>query len=203
MREYFGSLAESAHPSSTDPRTRAITRFQELLLVAFREFSVITDENIASERSHFRREIINGIESFSKRAAVRNLKTMERFNKEEVGLIYDALYKAICIAPPPPSLREPLPKDTLIDDGKGVEREETRIGLDTFRVFLSEIATWARDEKIVNNGFQQRIDREIPEHELIDRLFFFWDISRRGALTFQDLVTGLDVVLRNDLMGNI
>jgi hypothetical protein len=203
MREYFGSLGESAHPESTDARTRAITRFQELLLVAFREFSVITDENIASERSRFRKEIISGIESFSKRSAVRNLKTMERFSKDQVGLIYDALYKAICIVPPPIALREPLMKDLLVDDGKTPEREETRIDLQTFRVFLSEVATWARDEKIVNNGFQQRIDREIPEHELIDRLFFFWDTSQRGALTFQDLVTGLDVVTHNDLMGNI
>lgn len=203
MRSYFGSLGNSAHPDSPDPRTRAITRFQELLLVAFREFSVITEESISNERSRYRKEIVNDIENFSKRAAIRNLRTPERFSKEQVGLIYDAFYKGICLVPPPLSLREPAPKESLVDDGKLPEREETRIGLETFRVVLSEIATWARDEKIVSNGFQERTDREIPEHELIDRLFFFWDASNRGALTFQDIVTGLDVVMSNDLMGNI
>ncbi|KAH6888959.1 rab-GTPase-TBC domain-containing protein, partial [Coprinopsis sp. MPI-PUGE-AT-0042] len=46
MRDYFASLGESAHPDSPDVRTRAITNFQELLLVSFREFSIITDETI-------------------------------------------------------------------------------------------------------------------------------------------------------------
>ncbi|KAG2358962.1 TBC-domain-containing protein [Suillus spraguei] len=175
MREYFASLGNSAHPESADPRTRAITRFQELLLISFREFAVISDETILSERRKYRNEIVNSIESFSKRSAVRNLKTLGRFTKEQVGFVYDALYK----------------------------QSETRIGLPTFQVFLSEILTWARNEKIVINGFQQRIDREVAEHELIDRLFYFWDTSCKGSLSFQDLVSGLDGVMFNDLMENI
>ncbi|KAK0497456.1 rab-GTPase-TBC domain-containing protein [Armillaria luteobubalina] len=201
MRDYFASLGDSAHPESTDPRARAITRFQELLLVSFREFSVITDDMILSERKRFRSEIIHSIESFSKRSAVRNLKSLGRFNKEQAGLIYDSLYMSMCIYPPPP-VAPPLP--TLLTPADGTEEKpETRIGLKTFQYFLSEIATWARDERIVRNGFQQRIDREMAEHEFIDRLFFFWDTSCRGALSFQDLVSGLDGVMFNDLMENI
>ncbi|TFY76730.1 hypothetical protein EWM64_g7281 [Hericium alpestre] len=182
MRDYFGSLGESAHPTSPDPRVRAITRFQELLLVSFREFSIITDETILAERRKFRSEVITSIESFSKRSAIRNLKTLERFSKEQ------------------PFLR----RRALLTTKDGMEeRAETRIELKTFRIFLSEIATWARDEKIVTNSFQQRVDREVAEHELIDRLFFFWDISYRGALSLQDLVSGLDGVMFNDLMENI
>ncbi|EJD43712.1 TBC-domain-containing protein [Auricularia subglabra TFB-10046 SS5] len=199
MREYFATLDQSAHPRSPDSRARAITRFQELLLVAFREFSVITDEMIHNERRRFRGEIIHGIESFSKRAAVRNLKTFRRFTKDQIGLVYDVLFKAICVAPPPPSLNPPI----VPSAGAEHERPETRIDLKTFRVFLSEIATWARDDAIVSNGFQERIDRSIPEHELIDRLFFFWDTSCRGALSFQDLVNGLDGIMFADLMSSI
>lgn len=156
MRAYFSTLGESAHPYSTDPRARAITRFQELLLVSFREFSVITDDIIHSERRKFRVEIVHSLESFSRRAAVRNIKTLGRFTKDQAGLIYDALYKAMCICPPPPTPPSP---PTLVNtgghgEGGGAERIETRIGLKTFRYFLSEVATWARDEKIVRNGFQ-------------------------------------------------
>ncbi|TFY68288.1 hypothetical protein EVG20_g3622 [Dentipellis fragilis] len=201
MRDYFGSLGESAHPSSPDPRVRAITRFQELLLVSFREFAIITDETIQAERRKFRSEVITSIESFSKRSAIRNLKTLERFSKDQVGLIYDALYRAICIEPPP-KVVPPPPALLTTKDGME-ERPETRIELKTFRIFLSEIATWARDDKIVMNGFQQRVDRDVAEHELIDRLFFFWDTSYRGALSLQDLVSGLDGVMFNDLMENI
>lgn len=201
MRDYFASLGESAHPRSSDPRARAITKFQELLLVSFREFAVITDQTIFDERRRFRNEVISSIESFSKRAAVRNLKTLERFSKEQVGLIYDALFKAVCIEPPPAP--PPAPISLLITKDAVEERPDTRIGFKTFRVFLSEIVTWARDEKIVINGFQQRVDREVADHELIDRLFVFWDYSSRGALSFQDLVTGLDGIILNDLMDNI
>lgn len=201
MREYFASLGDSAHPASADPRARAITRFQELLLVSFREFAVISDETILSERRKYRNEIVNSIESFSKRSAVRNLKTLGRFTKEQAGFIYDALYKAMCEVPPPPAVAPP-PSLLVTNDGNQ-ERAETRIGIPTFQVFLSEILTWARNEKIVINGFQQRIDREVAEHELIDRLFYFWDTSCKGSLSFQDLVSGLDGVMFNDLMENI
>lgn len=67
---------------------------------------------------------------------------------------------------------------------------------------------------------QQRVEREVAEHEFIDRLFYFWDTNYRGALSFQvsvsslhkhramsesyqDLVSGLDGVMFNDLMENI
>ncbi len=154
MRDYFSSLGASAHPESSDPRARAITRFQELLLVSFREFAIITDETIQAERRKFRGEVIHSIESFSKRSAVRNLKTLERFTKEQAGSIYDALFKAICIEPPPATV---LPPPSLLTTKENSEeRPETRVGLKTFKVFLSEIATWARVEKIVSNGFQVR-----------------------------------------------
>ncbi|EGN95103.1 hypothetical protein SERLA73DRAFT_170974 [Serpula lacrymans var. lacrymans S7.3] len=201
MREYFASLGESAHPNSSDPRARAITRFQELLLVSFREFAVITDDTILSERRKFRNEIIHSIESFSKRSAIRNLKSLGRFTKDQAGLIYDALYKAMCVVPPPPAVAPPASLFTT-NDGN-YDRPETRVGLRTFHVFLSEILTWARDDKVVINGFQQRVDREIAEHELIDRLFYFWDTSCNGALSLQDLVSGLEGVMFNDLMDNI
>ena len=153
MRDYFSSLGESAHPRSSDPRARAITRFQELLLISFREFAVITDETILSERRRFRSEIIHSIESFSKRSAVRNLKSLERFSKDQAGMIYDALYKAMYNVPPT-VITAPPPKPLLTVNGENEERPETRIQLRTFQYFLSEIATWARDEKIVLNGFQ-------------------------------------------------
>ncbi|EKM82068.1 hypothetical protein AGABI1DRAFT_70677 [Agaricus bisporus var. burnettii JB137-S8] len=210
MRDYFASLGDSAHPNSPDPRARAITRFQELLLVSFREFSIITSETIQSERKRYRSEIIHSIETFSKRSSIRNLKTLGRFTKDQVGLIYDALYKAMCVVPPPPMTFQALPPKKLITtaddrDGNGEEKIETRIGTGTFGVFMSEVVTWARNEKIVRNGpgFGSSVDREVAEHELIDRLFYFWDVSCRGALSFQDLVSGLDGVMFNDLMDNI
>jgi hypothetical protein len=159
MRDYFASLGDSAHPNSTDPRARAITRFQELLLVSFREFAVITDESILSERRRFRGEIIHSIESFAKRSAVRNLKTLGRFSKEQAGLVYDALYKAMCIVPPPMPVLTPsmvLPPGEQSD-----EKPETRIGLRTFLNiclrFLCNVSNSATDG---SRGRRARVHRQ-------------------------------------------
>ncbi|KAJ7173441.1 hypothetical protein C8R46DRAFT_1082809 [Mycena filopes] len=170
-------------------------------------FSVITDDLIHSERRRFRSEIIHSIESFAKRGAVRNLRSLGRFSKEAGGT------GAMCLVPPPP---DQPPPPTLVPTadkmGEAEEKPETRIELRTFQFFLSEIATWARDERIVSNGFQRRVDREIAEHEFIDRLFFFWDTSCRGAPILPGephsralwiLIFGLDGVMFNDLMENI
>jgi hypothetical protein len=152
MRDYFATLGDSAHPDSTDPRARAITRFQELLLVSFREFSIVSDDTILAERRRLRAEVVHSIESFAKRAAVRNLRTLGRFSKDQAGLAYDALYRAMCIEPPPPATTAQKNLVTTSDGSTQAERAETRIGLRTFKVFISEIATWGRHEKVVRNG---------------------------------------------------
>jgi len=162
MRDYFASLEESAHPESSNPRARAITNFQELLLVSFREFSVITDDTILSERKRFRNEIVHSIEAFAKRGAIRNLRTLGRFDKQQAGLIYDALYRSMCMVPPPPATALPPSLFTTADGHES--KPETRIGLKTFRHFLSEIATWARDDKVVVNGFQVYLQRLSVPH---------------------------------------
>ncbi|KAF8675664.1 hypothetical protein RHS04_06641 [Rhizoctonia solani] len=193
MRSYFASLDQSAHPDHPDPRTRAITNFQELLLVAFREFSTITDATIIAERKRFRSEVVTGVESFAKRSAVRNLSTFGKFTRDEVGGVYDVLFKAVLVCPP----------DSISALADGEERPETRIGMKTFKVFLADIASWARDERVVSNGFIERVQREVADHDLIGRIFYYWDRQARGALSLQDLVLGLDEVMHNDLMGNI
>lgn len=119
MRSYFASLDQSAHPDHPDARTRAITNFQELLLVAFREFSTITDATIIAERKRFRTEIVSGVESFAKRAAVRNLATFGKFTRDEVGGVYDVLFKAVLVCPP----------EGISSLAVGEERPETRIGM--------------------------------------------------------------------------
>ncbi|KAM6496645.1 hypothetical protein JOM56_007118 [Amanita muscaria] len=128
----------------------------ELLLIS-RKFTVITDEMIVNERKRFRNEIIHNIESFSERAVIRNLKSLGRFTKEQVGLIYDALYKAMCIVPPPPAAAPP--PSLFTTNGGREEKSETMIELRTFRYFLSEIATWARDDCIE----WRRVDNDVAE----------------------------------------
>ena len=47
LKTYFSRLGESAYPKSENEKTRAITRFQELMVTAFKEFSGITQAMIS------------------------------------------------------------------------------------------------------------------------------------------------------------
>lgn len=183
MRGYFTTIGDSAHPDHADPRIRAITNFQELLVVAFREFNVITDETITTERRRLRAIISDEIEKFSKRAAVRNLKRVGSFSKDQIGIIYDHYFTAVCSPEAGPAVQPnpiSLPGDQFDQpriqvDAQG--RVETRIDLSTFKVFLGDIATWAREETVTTNAFIQRTDRKVADHELIDRYAIYLDMG--------------------------
>ncbi|GAA5849918.1 hypothetical protein JCM8547_000954 [Rhodosporidiobolus lusitaniae] len=233
LKAYFATLGDSAHPDAPDSRTRQITKFQELFVVAFREFSIITDDTIASERKRFRAEVVVSIETFAKRTAIRNLNTTERLDKEQLGLAYDHFQLAVlkqkerervaasatprsrassinaAASPRSPSLiRSPRVDDfTSTSSGSKPPKEETRpedrIDREAFGGFMADIATWARDEKVVKNGLLEHVERYPADHALIDKIFASWDKSLSGSLNFQDIVTGLDGVLFNDLMANI
>jgi len=74
--------------------------------------------------------------------------TFEQFSKDQIGLIYGMLFKAVCVEPPPPAVvavvwRERMADGTLTEEA---ERPETHIGPKTSRVFLVEIVMWVRDE---------------------------------------------------------
>ncbi|TIC12905.1 TBC-domain-containing protein [Wallemia mellicola] len=203
FRDYFASLEEPVQPNSTDPKVLNITNFSELLVVAFREFSVITDDTIIEERRRFRAGIVKSIELFSKRSAIRNLKDQARFGPDGVNKIFDHFFYALCKTPTPLAALPPSTPSKLRENEELSDRTETVIDLATFRVFLSDIATWARDEKIINNGFQERIVRSVPENEIYRKLFKSWDYTGRDALGLQDLVRGLDSVVFNGLLDNI
>lgn len=204
LRNYFRSLGDSAYPESSDERRKQITKFQQLLVIAFREFSIISNDTIESERKRFRQQIVEEIEGFARRCAIRNLKDHGRFSKAQLyvdyketndrTLIYDHVVEAIYRARhAPESLTQSDPIPATVDPMQDLK--EMRVNLTTFRLFLGEIFTWARDEYIVSNGLQERIERRVPDQSLAARIFQDWDHEKRGTLSLQDIVTGLDEIM--------
>ncbi|GAA6001680.1 hypothetical protein JCM10207_002263 [Rhodosporidiobolus poonsookiae] len=231
LKSYFTTLGDSAHPTAPDSRTRQITKFQELFVVAFREFSIISDDTIASERKRFRSEVLISIETFAKRTAIRNLNTTLRLDKNQLGLAYDHFQLAVlrqrererqattsvprsrsssfnaAAAPRSPGF-SPKPGDiSSTSSGSKPPKEETRpedrIDRAAFGGFMADVATWARDERVVKNGLLEHVERTPADHALIDKIFASWDTSAAGSLNFQDIIAGLDGVLFNDLMSSL
>ncbi|CAK7207500.1 GTPase activating protein (GAP) [Sporothrix eucalyptigena] len=93
LKSYFSRLDESAHPRSDNPKLRAVTRFQELMVVAFKEFSGITNATIADLRQKNKDAVLNNIENFTKRTAIRNLGPDSKvLSTQELGGLYDRFY---------------------------------------------------------------------------------------------------------------
>ncbi|KZF22951.1 GTPase-activating protein GYP5 [Xylona heveae TC161] len=164
LKSYFSRLNESAHPRSENERLRAVTKFQELMVVAFKEFSNITQHTISEQRAKHKDAVLNNIESFAKRTSIRNLgPDSKRLSQDDLGFLYDRFYSV---------LYERQQRMQMIRDeterrarsgnieaneivtgvGGNTEVEKGRVGLgpsatlmdyDAFREFLAGIAPWA------------------------------------------------------------
>ena len=93
LKTYFSRLDESAHPTSENEKHRSITKFQELLVVAFKEFAGITQSTISEQRSKHKDAVLDSIETFAKRTSIRNLgPDSKRLNVDDLSLLYDRFY---------------------------------------------------------------------------------------------------------------
>jgi TBC1 domain family member 8/9 len=245
LKSYFSRLDDSAHPKSENPKLRAVTRFQELMVVAFKEFSAITHSSIIDLRLRNKDAVLNNIESFTKRTALRNLGPESKLlGTDDLGAIYDRFYTVLYER----QQRDLIIKEEMLRRAKAArsrssissrassnEIEKGRVGLgpstslmdyDAFREFLAGMAKWAITdspasstpvaEKDKNASYFNSMRRndailspwgsgpEPAEHEFLQRLFRKWDVDGSGALTLQDVVTGLARIKgKRDIMGTI
>jgi len=93
LKTYFSRLEESAHPKSENPKLRAVTQFQELMVVAFKEFSGITQQSISDQRAKHKDVVLDNIENFTKRTSIRNLgPASKKLSANDLGFLYDRFY---------------------------------------------------------------------------------------------------------------
>jgi len=96
LKSYFARLDESAHPKSENPKLRAVTRFQELMVVAFKEFAGITQNTIAEQRAKHKEAVMDNIENFAKRTSIRNLgPESKKLSVNDLGFLYDKFYSVL------------------------------------------------------------------------------------------------------------
>ena len=160
LKSYFSRLDESAHPRSENPKLRAITRFQELMVVAFKEFSGITHSTVTEQREKHKDAVLNNIESFAKRTSIRNLgPESKRLSVDDLGTIYDRFYETLYqwqqhqkLAEEERMRLEKKKSERSSILGPPVDRQVGRVGLgpspthmdyDAFREFLAATSKWA------------------------------------------------------------
>ena len=178
LKSYFSRLDESAHPRSENEKLRAITKFQELLVVAFKEFSGITHASITDLRAKHKDAVLENIESFAKRTSIRNLgPESKKLSVDDLGAIYDRFYGVLYDRQ---SRARALEEDRREHDrasskttlrqlvGAGSqESEQGRVGLgpspsemdyEAFREFLATTARWAASDSPASPQRDPRVE---------------------------------------------
>ncbi|EMC94261.1 hypothetical protein BAUCODRAFT_75151 [Baudoinia panamericana UAMH 10762] len=163
LKSYFARLGESAHPKSENPKHRAITNFQALMVVAFKEFDGITQHTISEQRSKHKAAVMENIESFAKRTSIRNLgPESKKLSQNDLGFLYDRFYavlyersqraqilqveaerkaKASRAARGPDEIVAAAPEMGRV--ALGGAANGTAMEYDAFREFLAGVAKWA------------------------------------------------------------
>ncbi|CAG8579651.1 6608_t:CDS:10, partial [Ambispora gerdemannii] len=190
LKSYFAGLDEPAHPASKNPKIREITKFNEVMIVAFKEFANVTDESVNDLRKTQQLKVVHNIESFTKRSQIRNLKDTSKFTKEEISVLYDKYYNA-----------------QFYGQQQSV-RNDTRMDLNTFYRFLGSIADWAtsEDDDLNNKDITSPRDRQgrrLVGREFINKLFTHFTRSSSGGITLQDVIIGLGNIMFGDLMSRM
>lgn len=161
LKSYFSRLDESAHPKSENPKLRAVTRFQELMVVAFKEFSQVTHSTITDLRLKNKDAVLNNIENFAKRTAIRNLGPDAKIlSADELGALYDRFFGVLYERQQRNNLlqqqqqRKAKTGRPRLGDNQHEEKvEKGRAGLgapstsemdyDAFREFMAGMSKWA------------------------------------------------------------
>lgn len=177
MKHYFQTLHESAHPDSPDLKYRQITKFQELLVTAFKEFSVITEDMIIQERNKYKKTIFENIETFVKKTQLRRMPKTFNLSDKELSNIYDVFYQSI--------------ETHKISLGTG----SSNMTFDVFVQFMGKFCDWVKPCKSDNDPVYKK-----QKQTFLKKLFNNWDSSNVGELTVNDVVLGLDKMVTPDLL---
>ena len=180
LKNYFLTLGESAHPDSSDEKFRQITKFQELLVTAFKEFDIITERIVIQERNRYQKEILQNIETFVKRTQVRQMPKTFNLKDEELSNIYDIYYQSI--------------ETHKISMGTG----SSTMSFDVFIQFLGKFCDWCKpSESDSNPNFRKQ------KTQFLKKLFDNWDTSNLGELALNDVVMGIDKLKSDDILEEI
>lgn len=122
-------------------------------------------------------KVAAGIESYTKRSAIRHLDDTAGFTKDEIAIIYDKFFGALYYAK------------------HNGDRQETQLDYDTFHLFLESVTTWAKRRTNSSDTLNDdmTIKRNLSE-SFIHRLYLHFKSDSNMGVSFQDAVTGLSEI---------
>ncbi|ORY07182.1 TBC-domain-containing protein [Neocallimastix californiae] len=190
FKDYFATSEEQV--MTTNMRNNIILmKFNALLIDSLRDFKGVTYELISKMRKSHQYRVVHSIQNYKKRSDIRDLKNTHLFNNEDLSKLYDQFYTSKFYG------RE---ESTQTDDNE-------KMDLNTFQVFISQIATWGHNKKELKNESSSTTSTlgcdALVGFTFLNRLFEFFDKNHHGYLEFQDIVDGIGEIKFGGLMSHI
>lgn len=160
LKNYFARLDESAHPTSQNEKLRQITKFQELMVTAFKEFGAITHSSITGLREKHFDNVKEGLATFAKRTSIRNLgPESKKLSTDDLSAVYDRFFSILRQRQDRAKVKEEDRRKKELQTGRpgvrslnshnasdaplsGSSQLQT-MDYDAFREFLANTAKWA------------------------------------------------------------
>ncbi|KAI8322604.1 TBC-domain-containing protein, partial [Martensiomyces pterosporus] len=137
LKEYYATLGDPAYPDSGNARARQVTRFHELLYVAYSDFPAITQTKVEELRRSHQLRIVHSVEEFSKRTFLRNVIDSSGFTKDQLSMLYDRYYSVLFYS-------RKLGASPTAAQADGETSEKIMLDIYAFSRFMYEISTWMR-----------------------------------------------------------
>ncbi|KAJ2849908.1 GTPase activating protein (GAP) [Coemansia brasiliensis] len=185
LKEYYTTLGESAYPDSKNARARQVTKFHELLYVAYSDFSAITHQRIEELRRSHQLRIVHSVEDFSKRTFLRNVIDASGFTREQLSLLYDRYYSVLFYSRSNRSHAAPVLSKS--DD------EKILLDVYAFARFMYEISSWMR----VQIGEAKERQQSHRNVELADIKNAATAATKGGAAKLDDIAKEVAASLEN------
>lgn len=122
----------------------------------------MTDELVRELRQTHQLKVVAGIESFTKRSAVRNIEDTAGLDKAELGILYDKFYNVL-----------------YYKQKKSTERNN--MDAKSFPLFIGSIASWAKIESTEADAERQLVVAK----NFFNQLFQIFDKNHTSSLSLQ------------------
>eukprot|EP00834_Sanchytrium_tribonematis_P006898 NODE_556_length_6108_cov_1.468464.p1 type:complete len:673 gc:universal NODE_556_length_6108_cov_1.468464:2373-355(-) len=221
MKVYFSTLeAKSDDPmfsKNSGLNEESATKFDELMIVALKEFRTVNSNQIHDLRKQFQLSVIKGVEDLAKKSRIRNLKDSSKFSRDQLEELYKLFAGVLYYA--------------------GFRSDEN-LNSYYFAKFIGDLASWAflsekeiqltfsvekihqrtisnlaettlnkvkdvEDNNSNNTQDSENLKNIVMGATLIKRIFKSWDSNSDGGLSFQDIVTGLGKLYFGDLLSRM
>ncbi|KAJ3001017.1 hypothetical protein HDV02_000086 [Globomyces sp. JEL0801] len=170
LKGYFASLDDVVDDNSGG-KQKTTTKFNFLMMTAYREFQNVNTELISNLRKQNQLEVIQSMDLYSKRSLIRSLKHTFKFSKDELLYMCDAFY--------------------TIQYYKVSRRSKVIIDKGEFCALMGQFCDWATDNLDIDDT-RHLATSSIPGTHFLTTLFDrIFDTNHDGWVDFADIVRGL------------